>query len=121
MGGSACCAGARPIGQKTHAGAGRPGRGNDGKQNLESVERSNQHISHQSVGFEEEVEGTERAESQYLEEEWTLVLGLRAGGPEPVRQWSGLGCGHEVAQSHWLLEDVQSLLMGLHAVCTLAL
>lgn len=51
----------------------------------------------------EEMEGSELTESQYLEEEWTLVLGLRAGRPEPVRQWSGLGCGHKVAQSHWLL------------------
>lgn len=57
----------------------------------------------------------------YLEEEWALVLGLRAGRPEPVGQWSGLGCGDKVAQSHRLLQDVQSLLVGLHAVCTLAL
>lgn len=55
------------------------------------------------IDLVEEKEGSALTESQYLEEEWTLVLGLRAGGPEPVRQWSGLGCGHEVAQSHWLL------------------
>lgn len=68
----------------------------------------NENITDQStqrlhVDFVEETEGSELTESQYLEEEWTLVLGLRAGGPEPVRQWSGLGCGHKVAQSHWLL------------------
>lgn len=57
----------------------------------------------------------------YLEEEWALVLGLRAGRPEPVRQWSSLGCGDKVAQRHRLLQDVQSLLMGLHTVGTLAL
>lgn len=57
----------------------------------------------------------------YLEEEWALVLGLRAGRPEPVGQWSSLGCGDKVAQSHRLLQDVQSLLMGLHTICTLAL
>lgn len=57
----------------------------------------------------------------YLEKEWALVLGLRAGWPEPVGQWSGLGCGDKVAKSHWLLKDVQSLLVGLHTVCTLAL
>lgn len=57
----------------------------------------------------------------YLEEEWALVLGLRAGRPEPVWQWSSLGCGDEVAQGHRLLQDVQSLLMGLHTVGTLAL
>lgn len=59
--------------------------------------------------------------SKYLEKEWALVLGLRAGRPEPVGQWSSLGCGDKVAQSHRLLQDVQSLLVGLHAVCTLTL
>lgn len=57
----------------------------------------------------------------YLKEEWALVLGLRAGRPEPVRQWSSLRCGNEVAQSHRLLQDVESLLMGLHTVGALAL
>lgn len=58
---------------------------------------------------------------RYLEEEWALVLGLRAGRPEPVRKGSGLGCGDEVAQSHGLLQDVEGLLMGLHAVRVMAL
>lgn len=113
MGGSACCAGARPIGQKTHAGAGRPGRRNDANRNqIEGLlSRRLQFKKQREAGIRlrlhlelvEEKEGSELTESQYLEEEWTLVLGLRAGGPEPVRQWSGLGCGHEVAQCHWLL------------------
>lgn len=57
----------------------------------------------------------------YLEEERALVLSLRAGRPEPVGQRSSLGGGDEVAQGHRLLQDVQSLLVGLHPVCTLTL
>lgn len=40
---------------------------------------------------------------KYLEEEWTLVLSLRAGGPEPVREAIGLRGGDVVAQSERLL------------------
>ena len=60
-------------------------------------------------------------ELAYLEEEGALVLGLWAGGPEPVREGSGLGGGDEVAQGHGLLQDVQGLLVGLHAVRVVAL
>lgn len=57
----------------------------------------------------------------HLQEEWTLVLGLRAGRPEPVGQWSGFGCGDEVAQSHRLLQDVERFLVGLHSIGARAL
>lgn len=56
-----------------------------------------------------------------LQEEGALVLGLRAGGPKPVGQWPCFGCGHKVTQCHWLLQDVGSFIVRLHAVCTLAL
>lgn len=41
--------------------------------------------------------------SEYLKEEWTLALSLRAGGPEPVRKSICLCSGDVVAQSQRLL------------------
>lgn len=38
-----------------------------------------------------------------LQEEGTLVLCLRTGGPEPLREVLGFGSGHEVSQSQRLL------------------
>lgn len=57
----------------------------------------------------------------YLEEEWTLVLSLRTGWPEPVGKWAGFSRGNKVAEGQRLLEEIRNLFVRLHTVCTLAL
>ena len=46
--------------------------------------------------------------SCYLQEQWTLVLGLGVRSPEPVGQPSSLGGGHVVTQGQGLLLQLLS-------------
>lgn len=59
--------------------------------------------------------------ARYLEKEWTLVLSLRTGWPEPVGKWAGFSRGDKVAESQRLLQEIRNLFMRLHTVRTLAL